>query len=329
MIAVAAAISDSVMGRSADADRWVGWIERWRSHDGAQHSDPGTKGWAAVTRAFVCRHGVEQMRVDADEAAQVLPAQHVMIPLTGLLQGVARVLSGDLESGDAFLEDSVAAGEDFSGPHHPIAVAERSLLAIKRADWDQAALLAHEARTLLRDSGLDQSTMAAPLVCAVQARVLLHRGDAEAAREQALCAQRLRPWLSYAIPYVAAQARMELTRVYLALGDAAGARTLMREVDEILEHRPRLGTIVDEAQGLRSQLANERHNGSRGASTLTAAELRLLPMIATHLHYREIAQELYLSHNTVRTQSSSIYRKLGVSSRAEAVARAREIGLIE
>ncbi len=70
-------------------------------------------------------------------------------------------------------------------------------------------------------------------------------------------------------------------------------------------------------------------SGNVGPSTLTTAELRLLPMLTTHLTFRQIAHELYVSTNTVRTQGASIYRKLDASSRAEAVTRARAIGLVE
>ena len=50
--------------------------------------------------------------------------------------------------------------------------------------------------------------------------------------------------------------------------------------------------------------------------------------MATHLTFREIGQRLYLSHNTVKTQAISIYRKLGASSRGQAVQRVQEIGLL-
>ncbi len=62
---------------------------------------------------------------------------------------------------------------------------------------------------------------------------------------------------------------------------------------------------------------------------LTAAELRLVPMLATHLSFREIGTRFFLSRNTVKTQAISVYRKLGASSRSEAVARAHGLGLIE
>jgi LuxR family maltose regulon positive regulatory protein len=52
------------------------------------------------------------------------------------------------------------------------------------------------------------------------------------------------------------------------------------------------------------------------------------PLLATHLTFREIGQRLYLSHNTVRTQAISIYRKLGASSRGQAVQRVQETGLL-
>ncbi len=254
MVAIASALSAAGMGRATDADRWTAWVERWQADGRAQHSDAITNAWAKVLQAELCRHGPEQMGADADYAAEVfLAAQHPLIPLTSLLQGIARLLAGDLESGDTFLKDSVATGATFPGPHYPIAVAERALLAIANDRWDEAELLAETGRTLLLELGMQESTLAAPMVGAVQSRVAMHRGDHEAARQYALRAQRLRPWLSYAIPFIAAQARISLTRVYLRLGDVAAARMLVREIDDILQQRPLLGNLVDEANDLRQQ----------------------------------------------------------------------------
>jgi LuxR family maltose regulon positive regulatory protein len=69
--------------------------------------------------------------------------------------------------------------------------------------------------------------------------------------------------------------------------------------------------------------------GVVGASSLTSAELRVLPLLQTHLTFREVGERLYVSPNTVKTHAISIYRKLGVSSRSGAVERAVEIGLLE
>jgi LuxR family transcriptional regulator, maltose regulon positive regulatory protein len=128
---------------------------------------------------------------------------------------------------------------------------------------------------------------------------------------------------------MAVQVRIELTRAHLALADIAGARTLMREIDELLNLRPGLGTLVGEAEALRDRLANERGSDIPGASALTGAELRVLPMLATHLSGPEIAAELFVSPHTVKSQQLSLYRKLGTSSRSQTAARARELGLLE
>ena len=161
------------------------------------------------------------------------------------------------------------------------------------------------------------------------ARSALHRGDLLAVRRELVSAQRLRPLLTYAVPHVAVQVRIELTRVHLALADVAGARALMREIDELLKRRPGLGTLTGEAETLRVQLAKERRSSVPGASALTAAELRLMPLLATHLSFPEIAADVFLSPNTIKSQAVSMYRKLGVASRSQAVTRARELGLLE
>ena len=193
-----------------------------------------------------------------------------------------------------------------------------------RNQWNQAEALAGQARSLLDQAGLEDAT-----VCAAQARVALHRGDVPAARRELASAQRLRSLLTYAQPHMAVQTRIELIRAHIALADISGARTLMREVDEVLRLRPGLGILVGEAEALRARLAQERGSAVLGASALTAAELRLLPLISTHLTVPEIAAELYLSPHTIKSQLTSIYRKLEASTRNQAVTRARELGLLE
>jgi LuxR family maltose regulon positive regulatory protein len=61
--------------------------------------------------------------------------------------------------------------------------------------------------------------------------------------------------LTYALPHLAIQARIELARVYVALADLPGARTLMREIDDLLRRRPEMGTLVGQAGTLRAQLS--------------------------------------------------------------------------
>ena len=239
------------------------------------------------------------------------------------MRGIARVLCGDPDRGDLYFEESisrfevsVSVGE--GGAPHVLADAlcQRSLVAMARDQWSQAEVFASRARSVLRGAG--QQDTHAPL-CAVQARAALHRGDVTAARQELLTAQRLRPLLTYASPCIAVQTRIELARVRLALGDLAGARTLLREIDQLLKRRPDLGTLAGETGALRAQLAEERRPGVPGASALTVAELRVLPLLATHLSFPEIAAGLTLSPHTIKAQRKSIYRKLGASSRHEAV----------
>ena len=79
---------------------------------------------------------------------------------------------------------------------------------------------------------------------------------------------------------------------------------------------------------LRQTLTSGGHGPRSGGTPLTQAELRLLPYLQTHLTFREIADRLFLSRNTIATEAGSLYRKLGVSSRSDAVDRATSIGLL-
>ena len=329
MVIVLAALIYAWMGWPDEAERWADVVDGWQDRDTAQRHDPSVDGWAALLQAFMCRRGVGQMRADADEAAHRFAAQGTVTAGPALLQGVAGILSGDLDEGDAFLENAVTVGEN-TGAHEVLAaaLAERSLLAMARGEWSRAHALAEQAGTALRQAGIEASYVT-PLVCAAQARSAVHRGDIPAAHQQLISAQRLRSLQTYAIPHVALQTRIELTRAHLAMADPAGARTLMREIDELLKRRPGMGTLADEAAALRAQLSKERGPHTPAASTLTAAELRVLPMLATHLSFPEIGAEMFLSPHTVKSQAMSIYRKLGASSRNQAVTRSRELGLLE
>ena len=329
MAAVLASLLSALTGRPVEAERQADAVDRWQYGDPARPGDPSAEAWAAVLRAFLCRHGAEQMRADADEAVRRFATQGLVSPGPAILQGIARVLCGDLDGGDASLEDGVRVGEE-AGAHEDVALAlsERSLVAMAGSEWGRAEVLADQAGAVLRRAGIEES-YATPLVCAVRARVAMHRGDVPAARRELVSAQRLRHLLTYALPYFAVQARIELARVHFALADLAGARTLMREVDELLRRRPGLGNLAGQARALRAQLAKERDSSSPGASALTGAELRLLPLLSTHLSFPEIAEELFLSRNTIKSEAISIYRKLGAASRSQAVTRSRELGLLD
>ena len=325
MVAVWAALFAVGTGRAAEAERWSDVVDRWTHRNRPVSHDPGAAAWAAVLRALMCRHGAKQMLADADDACQRFTAAGTVAPVAGLCRGIALILSGDPDGADAALEQAISQGQDVSPPDVLTdMLCERSFLAIARDDWNSAETFASQARNVVPLASMDEV-----LVNAAQASVALHRGDLAGARRHLVSSQRLRPMLNLVLPHMAVQARIALARAHLALADMAGARTLMLEIDEIFNRRPDLGTLAGEARALRALLSAERGPSAAGASSLTAAELRVLPMLATHLSFPEIGTEMFLSPHTVKSQAMSIYRKLGASSRHEAVTRAQELGLLE
>ena len=328
--AINAAFLAELTGHPVQAERWADAVDRWQYRDASRPFDAYTEAMAAALRAILCRRGVEQMRADADEAARTFTAANfVPISTIPLMQGTARVLCGDLDGGDAFFVDALSIDEERQVPELiAVTLCERSLVAMARNQWNHVEAFAGRAHACLRQAGIEDSYVT-PLVSALQARAALHRGEIPAARRELTNGLRLRPLMTYAHPHWAVQARIELLRVHLALGDLAGARTLMVEIDGILKRRPGLGTLVGEADVLRARLAKEHSAAIPGVSALTAAELRLLPLLSTHLSAPEIAAELFVSLHTIKSQMRSIYRKLGVSSRNQAITAARELGLLE
>ncbi len=75
--------------------------------------------------------------------------------------------------------------------------------------------------------------------------------------------------------------------------------------------------------------AGRERNGNAPMHPLTPREQTVVELLPTHLSYGQIGDELFVSVNTVKSNVKSIYRKLGVTTRYEAVAAARELGLID
>jgi LuxR family maltose regulon positive regulatory protein len=242
------------------------------------------------------------------------------------LLGSAHLQRGDVDAADAAFRDSAATAPAVGGAS-PIAVAKRASIAIGRGDWKAAETLARESRKILTGAHLEE-LVSAIVVYAVGARVAFHLGDVAGGRADLVRAQVVRPLASHAAPGYSVDALLELARAYLAASDVAGARSVVREAEEIVHRRPALGVLVTELAEIRHQLGDAASTLA-GSSSLTAAELRLLPILPTYLSFQEIADGLSVSRNTVKTQALSIYGKLQASSRGEAVERAVELGLLE
>jgi LuxR family transcriptional regulator, maltose regulon positive regulatory protein len=327
--AVLAAMISALTGKPGEADYWAQAAEQAATGASLPDGSESTEPWLAVMRALLCRDGVEQMRADAELAAGTMAAGSFWQNSAILYLGVACLFTGDIGRAEALFQDAAVAGRP-GGPAVGacVALAEQALLAIGRGDWEAARRHLSRAQSLAGDANLADY---APLtiVHAVAARIALHDGDRPRALAELTTAQRLRPSLTYAVPHLAVQVRIELARCHLALFDIAAARILHQEVTSILARRPGLGTLTTQAADLEAELARDHSSAAPGASALTTAELRLLPMLSTHLSMPEIAEELFLSRNTIKSQAISIYRKLGASSRNQAVARSRELGLLD
>jgi LuxR family maltose regulon positive regulatory protein len=110
----------------------------------------------------------------------------------------------------------------------------------------------------------------------------------------------------------------------MRLDDRTRARDLLAEASTYLERTPDAVVL----RRWREQASAALDESSTDAA-LTRAELRVMQFLPTHFSFREIAERLYVSPNTIKTQAQSIYRKLDVSTRGEAVDRARSAGLVD
>jgi LuxR family transcriptional regulator, maltose regulon positive regulatory protein len=326
-VAVLGAWVHALVGHDEAAERWADAAERGASEETRPAGRIAMGAWLALLRAAMCRSGVEQLRRDAELAGTLMPMGSPWRAAALLLLGMGHLAIGDLDSADGQFAKAVEIAEDASAPATgALALAERALVAMDREEWPQATLLTERARSMVRHARLDND-VTSMLSSAAAARLAVHHGEARRARDELAHAERLRPQLTVALPIYAVQARLEMTHAYLGLTDVAGARTVLREVEELLRRRSRLGVLGRRADQLHDRVAT-MHADGLGASSLTAAELRLLPLLGAHLTFREIGERLHVSVHTVKTQAMSIYRKLGVSSRSQAIQHAQQLGLL-
>ena len=326
-VAVLGALAAAVQGRPAEAERWADQAEVAGYEGRPPDGSPSIDSWLALLRGLRCYRGVARMRADAEVAVETLARSSQFRPTATLVLAVSHLLAGAVDPADDLLADSVDEGLELRAPEPAtVALGERASIAIDRGAWVQAEEYVDRMLNVIRRSRMEEYPTSA-FGYALAARVALRRGEAERAHALLARAQRLRPRLTYALPWLAVQTRLELARAYLTIADAAGTETMLREISVLLRRRPDLGTLPAQVDELRESLKTIRADVP-GATTLTEAELRLLPYLATHLSFREIGERLFVSRHTVKSHAVAIYRKLNVSSRNEAVERCRELGLL-
>jgi LuxR family maltose regulon positive regulatory protein len=278
----------------------------------------------AMLRAIMARSGPTDMLANAELA---VAREHPESPWRAnalYLLGAARLVLGDVDGADAALEASIDAGPPSASS---VALAKRASIAMVREDWIAARRFAQGSLDVLTEAHYEEIG-ASLITYAVAARVAIQRGDRAQGREHLVAAQVVRPLANHAFPCYSVDALLELARAHLATADSAGAQVAVREAEAIVRRRPALGVLTTELVALRRRLEDAGATLA-GSSSITAAELRLLPFLPTYLSFQEIADRLFVSRNTVKTQAMSIYGKLQASSRGEAVERAVELGLLE
>ncbi|MEZ0448261.1 LuxR C-terminal-related transcriptional regulator [Cellulomonas sp. ICMP 17802] len=316
-IAAHASLLYALVGEAPRAEYWSA-LATGQHRDGALADGSTIAGTLAYLRSIEARDGTAQMRLDARRAwAGLSPASPYRATMRHT-EGLAWLLEGDLDRADDLFVEAVEAAE-VSGaqPLAAMVLAERAGVAVERGDWPAAVSAVHLATAIVVDGGYG-SYWTSALVHAWAARTALHLGLRTEAIEHTRRALALRPLLTYALPVVSTQALLATGQACLGLGDLHAAAAVVRQAQEILHRRPGLGDLPERAAALGALVRDAAAHGRPG--TLTPAEVRLLPLLATHLTFPLIAERLGVSRNTVKSQAISMYRKLGVSSRSEAVA---------
>ena len=240
--------------------------------------------------------------------------------------GQALYLSGHSAEARPGLEELVRVVPPSAQPFAVIAaLAVLSLIAGDNDDNQTGAVLAARAAETAEAQGLTAEPLSG-IVHLAKGRVLLRQGKLTEAEEQ--LGRALELFGIDAMGVHRGHGLLLLAAVRHAAGDPPGAAALLEETRELIDGFADPGVLpalVAQAQPALSATPRRRVEVT---TPLTERELTVLRLLPTQLLNREIGRELSVSVNTVRSQVQAIYRKLGVSSRAEAVTHARQLGLL-
>jgi LuxR family maltose regulon positive regulatory protein len=206
-----------------------------------------------------------------------------------------------------------------------IALAVLSLTMGDRTDGGAAMALARRAAATAEAQGLSAAPLCAIAYLAL-GRALTRQGELAEAEEQLDRALELVDIDSMALHH--AHALLLLASVRRGWGDLPGARALVEQARELIEQSTGPGVLPAILQQTRRALDTAPHRPITVTAPLTERELAVLRLLPGQLSTREIGRELYVSVHTIRSQVQAVYRKLHASNRAEAIARARQLGLL-
>jgi LuxR family maltose regulon positive regulatory protein len=313
-----------ITGNPVEAERWGA-----AAAEGARQRpmDPHLEGIRLLAEAAMCRNGPAAMAREIEVAQSMMPPASSWLPNSWIMLALTSLMGGDVETASGQLQRAVEHSEAAGTlPATAFALSELAVCALHRSELDAASRHVAAAREAVELGNL-HAYSANTITLAVAARIALLHGDHDRVERLLTEADELRSKLTVALPPFAVQTRLELARCAIGLGDVRRAHRYLGEAEEIVRIRPDLGVLVDELHELAVELSERMKSGS-GIAELTPAEARLLPLLTTHLSFREIGEQLFVSPHTVKTQAISIYRKLGVTSRGAAVEVARHLGLL-
>jgi LuxR family transcriptional regulator, maltose regulon positive regulatory protein len=327
VLSLTAAWCSALVGDVDEAKRWVASARLGSVDgplpDGARSLDSGI----TLLTAMFGLGGVSEAIDDARRALKLepVPGYWRSVALTAL--GCYSYLSGDLETAQSALAEVVAPNHLNQPVLEIVARSELAMVSADRGDKKRARVLTQEARQMMEQHGLSGIPQAS-IVYLGLGRVAADDGDLHEARDLLEAGLKIRNLLPRLSPWVSLQMLLELAPVRFALGDQDGARELLREARAILAFNPDAGAFPEQLQRLERSLGRSSQRPALFGEPLTDRELAVLRLLTSKLTHREIANELFVSLNTVKSHVRAIYRKMNVTSRTGALNKARELELI-
>ncbi len=327
-VAVVVGFMYALEGRRHEADLWLAAAARSTAVRPMPDGSPDKEPWVAMLRGMTLPAGPAQLKDDVRTALARMAGDSPFLPGVRLLDAISQFLVGSMDEADRAVAEAVEVSEARGAiPGLCLALGLQASLSLRAGDAGSARRSVE--RGLRRIEGTDLEDMVTSgLLYATGARTALAAGSLGESRASIGRVNRLRPRLTASLPWLSVLVRLETIQACLALADAASARTLLLEVDDILRTRPDLGILTDDVATAHRAVEAARAPGA-GHWTLTAAELRLLAFLPTHLSFGEIAERLYVTRSTIKSQANAIYGKLDASSRSEAIDRAVAVGLLD
>jgi LuxR family maltose regulon positive regulatory protein len=294
----------------------------------ASPDDPeGVAAGIAALRAAVGREGPGQMAREAAAGFRMEPDDSPWRAYCRFIQGVACHLRGDVAGARELLEDGVERAGRVAPSVRALCLAQLALVALDEDSLVRGLLVARRARAVVEEWGL-QDYGSSALVSAVLALALAQSGRRDEARESVREVRRVLARTVDALPWLAVEVRVVTAHAAIAAEEDAIARESLAETDRFLGALSAVPILRDQVEQLGRRIQPMPQADRACLSSITAAETRILRLLPTHHSFREIGEILFLSRFTVKSHAHSLYRKLGVSSRSEAVERSRQLRLL-